>query len=102
MAEATEGMSEGPAAATLALCIGVGGSCFVTRDLIGKPGGRYARGMRKRYVVTLTEAERDRLEDLVTAGTAPARKLAHARILLKADQGPGGPGWVDEAIAEAV
>jgi transposase len=30
------------------------------------------------------------------------RKLTHARILLKADQGPDGPGWVDEAIAEAV
>ena len=60
------------------------------------------RGMRKRYVVTLTEAEREQLEDLIAAGTAPARKLAHARILLKADQGPGGPGWVDEAIAEAV
>jgi transposase len=58
--------------------------------------------MRKRYVVTLTEAERDRLEDLIAAGTAPARKLAHARILLKADQGPDGPGWVDEAVAEAV
>jgi transposase len=58
--------------------------------------------MRKRYVVTLTESERDRLEDLIAAGAAPARKLAHARILLKADQGPDGPGWVDEVIAEAV
>ncbi|MDQ5850483.1 MAG: helix-turn-helix domain-containing protein, partial [Chloroflexota bacterium] len=36
------------------------------------------------------------------AGTAPARKLTHARILLKADQGPSGPGWVDAAIVEAV
>ena len=36
------------------------------------------------------------------AGTASARKLTHARILLKADHGPDGPGWVDDAIAEAV
>ena len=58
--------------------------------------------MYKRYPVTLTLGEREYLEDLIAAGTAPARKLAHARILLKADQGPGGPGWVDERIAEAV
>jgi transposase len=58
--------------------------------------------MRKRYAVELTEDERGYLKGLIAAGTAPARKLTHARILLKADQAPGGPGWVDEAIAEAV
>jgi len=58
--------------------------------------------MSKRYIVTLTEAERAHLDHLIAAGTAPARKLMHARILLKADQGPGGPGWGDRAIAEAV
>src|SRR5262245_15304619 len=58
--------------------------------------------MRKRYAVELTEDERGNLKGLIAAGTAPARKLTHARILLKADQAPGGPGWVDEAIAEAV
>jgi len=35
-------------------------------------------------------------------GVAPARKLHHARILLKADEGPDGPAWVDQRIAEAV
>jgi transposase len=58
--------------------------------------------MRKRYSVILTESEREQLKQLIAAGTAPARKLIHARILLKADQSLGGPGWVDEAIAEAV
>jgi transposase len=58
--------------------------------------------MHQKYVVILTEAERDQLKQLMAAGTAPARKLAHARVLLKADKGPGGPGWVDAAIAEAV
>jgi Homeodomain-like domain len=58
--------------------------------------------MHQKYVVKLTEAERAELERLIAAGTAPARKLAHARVLLKADKGPGGPGWVDAAIAEAV
>ena len=58
--------------------------------------------MRKKYTVTLTDAERTELKRLVAAGTAPARKLTHARILLKADQSPQGAGWVDERIAEAV
>jgi transposase len=58
--------------------------------------------MHKHYVVTLTTAERDALKRLLAAGTAAARKLTHARILLKADQGPEGPGWVDQAIADAV
>src|ERR671933_2851306 len=58
--------------------------------------------MHKRYPVQLTEAERDHLKRLIAAGTAPARQLIHARILLKADQSPEGSGWVDERIAEAV
>ena len=58
--------------------------------------------MKKKYPVILTETERDNLKGLIAAGTAPARKLTHARILLKADQGPEGPGWVDDAVAEAV
>lgn len=56
----------------------------------------------KRYCVTLTETERSQLHDLIAAGVAPARQLLHARILLKADQGPGGPAWTDARIAEAV
>jgi transposase len=58
--------------------------------------------MKKKYPVILTEAEREQLKNLIAAGTAPARKLTHARILLKADQSPEGPGWVDERVAEAV
>jgi transposase len=58
--------------------------------------------MDKKYTVSLTEDERAQLQHLIAAGTAPARKLTHARILLKADQGPQGPAWVDERIAQAV
>jgi transposase len=56
----------------------------------------------KKYVVTLTAEERDALTALITAGKAAAPKLAHARILLKADTADGGPGWTDDRIAEAV
>jgi transposase len=56
----------------------------------------------KKYRVTLTPEERQGLQDSIAAGKASAKKLAHARILLKADAAPGGPAWTDERIAEAV
>ena len=58
--------------------------------------------MKKKYPVILTQTEPDKLKSLIAAGTAPARKLTHARILLKADQSSEGPGWVDDAVAEAL
>ena len=56
----------------------------------------------KKYVVTLTAEERQALSDLIAAGKAAAQKLAHARILLKADASEGGPAWLDGRIAEAL
>jgi transposase len=56
----------------------------------------------KKYQVTLTPDERNALQALVSAGKAAAKKLTHARILLKADAAAGGPAWADERIAEAV
>jgi hypothetical protein len=47
--------------------------------------------MKKKYPVILSEAQREQLKSLIAAGSAPARKLTHARILLKADQSPEGP-----------
>jgi hypothetical protein len=55
-----------------------------------------------KYAVELTEAERAQLRTLVGSGVAPARMLTRARILLKANQGEGGPGWSDAAIAGAL
>ena len=57
---------------------------------------------RTKYAVDLSEAERARLRTLIGRGEAPARLLTHARILLKADQGEGGPAWTDAAIAGAL
>ncbi len=54
------------------------------------------------YRVVLTEDQRAELRGLVGSGTAPARMLTRARILLKADHGEGGPGWSDAAIAGAL
>jgi hypothetical protein len=40
----------------------------------------------KRYKVTLKPDERGELEKLISRGKGAARRLAHARILLHADQ----------------
>lgn len=58
--------------------------------------------MKKRYMVNLTDTEREHLKNLIAAGSASARKLMHARILLKAEQSAQGPGETDDAIARAV
>jgi transposase len=55
-----------------------------------------------KYKVTLTAEDRQQFHDLIRAGKAAAKKLTHARILLKADAAEGGPAWPDERIAEAV
>jgi len=55
----------------------------------------------KRYKVTLETEERQLLHDLIATGQAAARKLAHARILLKADAAKDGPAWPDRQIADA-
>jgi FixJ family two-component response regulator len=56
----------------------------------------------KKYLVILTAEERQQLRDLIAVGKASAKKLTHARILLKADVNAGGPDWTDTRIAEAM
>jgi hypothetical protein len=55
--------------------------------------------MMKKYIVRLTEEERQKLKEVVTKGQTAAYKIRHANILLKADS--GGPNWQDEDIARA-
>jgi transposase len=57
--------------------------------------------MVKKYVVKLTLEERADLEKLVKSGKSKAKKLTHARILLRADESEGN-GWIDQDIAEAL
>ena len=58
--------------------------------------------MKKKYIVTLTQEERQMLQVMLSKGKAAARKLMHARVLLKANAGPGGPAWKDGQIAEGL
>jgi hypothetical protein len=55
----------------------------------------------KLHHVLLSDDDRAVLYRLVSSGSAPARQITHARILLKADEGPDGPAWPDTAIADA-
>jgi len=54
----------------------------------------------KKYLVTLSKEERQRLQALVKKSKAAARTQLHAHILLKADT--EGEGWTDEAISHAL
>jgi transposase len=58
--------------------------------------------VNKKYHIHLTTDERTMLEQVVRTGATPAITQSHARILLKADQSDGGPGWPDHQIAEAM
>jgi transposase len=71
---------------------------FSQRDIV-----RYltfGRAMKK-YLVRLSDDEREQLQKLIRKGRCPARVYTRAHVLLKADQSEGSPGWSDEAISDA-
>ena len=57
--------------------------------------------MAKRYIVRLTDQERNQLTDLLAKKRLAAQKRRRAQMLLKADASEHGPAWVDTRIAEA-
>ena len=56
----------------------------------------------KKYIVKLTEQEREELEQMISTGKHSARKLMHARIMLLADESTEKPNFTDEQICEAI
>ena len=56
--------------------------------------------MTKRYHVTLTPAERDRLQRVIPARQSSQRHRTHARILLLADAAQPGGAALDAVISE--
>ena len=57
--------------------------------------------MAKKYVLKLTDEERGALKEVVQKGKVAAWKVQRAQALLQCDQGPAGPGLVDEQVAQA-
>ncbi len=58
--------------------------------------------MPKRYVVKLSEDERDALEQICKKGRVAAQRRRHAGILLLADEGEHGPSMTDVEVAERI
>ena len=56
----------------------------------------------KKYVVKLSQEERERLGEMLSSGRRSTQTLTKARILLKADASEAGEGWTDGEIAAAL
>ena len=55
--------------------------------------------MKKKYIVRLTDEERNVLRDVAKKLKGTSQKVRRAHVLLKADA--DGPNWTDKKIAEA-
>jgi len=55
--------------------------------------------MEKKYIVRLTDEERETLRSVIKKLKGSSQKVRRAQILLKADA--DGPNWTDKKIAEA-
>ena len=55
--------------------------------------------MERKYIVRLSDAEREQLNEIVRKFSGSNQKVRRAQILLKADA--EGPAWTDAFIAEA-
>ena len=55
--------------------------------------------MEKKYIVRLTDEERETLRGVVKKLKGSSQKVRRAELLLKADA--DGPSWTDQKIADA-
>jgi hypothetical protein len=55
--------------------------------------------MQKKYIVRLSDEERETLKEVVRKLKGTSQKVRRAQVLLKADA--NGPGWTDARIADA-
>jgi hypothetical protein len=55
--------------------------------------------MQKKYIVRLTDGERQTLREVIKKLKGSSQKVRRAQILLKADA--DGPAWTDKQIAQA-
>ena len=59
-------------------------------------------GSNHKHIVVLTPETRERLESIARNGSAPAKKIAHARVLLMSDQQHPAGRYHDDQIAGAL
>jgi transposase len=58
--------------------------------------------MKKKYIIRLSEEERQQLTELVHKGKVAAYRRIHAQLLLLTDESEQGPGLQDKEAAERV
>lgn len=58
--------------------------------------------MNQKYIVKLSESDRNQLEKMLASGSERARTLTRARILLKSDASEAGAKWSYAQICEAL
>lgn len=56
----------------------------------------------KKHRVELSEDDRSHLLERLGRGERPAAEQTRVRVLLKVDEGEGGPAWTDARTAEAL
>lgn len=59
-------------------------------------------GGNRKYAVELTEEQRRRLEQMTRNGTASAKQILHARMLLMSDQHHPEGRWKDQEISSSL
>jgi AraC-like DNA-binding protein len=64
-----------------------------------RAGTKEGDAMLKKYLVRLTDEERQTLQEIVAKFKGSSQKVRRAQVLLKADA--DGPAWTDARIAEA-
>lgn len=58
--------------------------------------------MNRKYIIELSDEERQQLEQFLSSGIAPVRMQTRARILLKSDSREGSPNWSYEQLCAAL
>ena len=57
--------------------------------------------MKHKYIVTLSDEERNMLQELIAKGRTQGYRIKHAQILLKLDEIPENREWTYDKIREA-
>ncbi len=57
--------------------------------------------MNTKYIIELSDQERQHLQKLIVSGVTQANTLTGARVLLKSDYRPGEPRYTNARISEA-
>jgi hypothetical protein len=55
-----------------------------------------------KYIIDLSDEQRNQLQQIAKNGQAPAKKILHAQMLLLSDIGNPEAGWTDEQISSAI